>query len=64
MCEFSAGNREMLRTLISSGQDMANWPKEAEHLREMMEKFLSPALNEYFRQNGISIDEEAIEYYG
>lgn len=61
VCEFAAGNREMLRTLISSGRDMANWPKEAVHLREMMENFLSPALDEYFRQNGISIDEEAIE---
>lgn len=60
VCEFAAGNHEMLCTLISSGQDMANWPKEAEHLREMMEKFLSPALDEYFRQNGISIEEEAI----
>lgn len=60
VCEFAAGNREMLRTLVSSGRDMANWPKEAGHLREMIEKFLSPALDEYFRRNGISIDEEAI----
>lgn len=59
VCEFSAGNRDMLRTLISSGRDMTNWPKEAEHLREIMENFLSPALDEYFRQNGISIDNEA-----
>ncbi|MGW8115275.1 MerR family transcriptional regulator [Caproicibacterium sp. NSD3] len=60
VCEFAAGNREMLHTLISSGRDMANWPKEAEHLRELMEKFLSPALDEYFRRNGISIDEGVI----
>lgn len=60
VCEFAAGNSEMLRTLISSGRDMTNWPKEAEHLRELMENFLSPALDEYFKQNGISIDEEEI----
>lgn len=60
VCEFAAGNREMLHTLISSGRDMANWPREAEHLRKMIEKFLSPALDEYFRRNGISIDEEVI----
>ena len=58
--EFAAGNREMLRTLIFSGRDMANWPKEAGHLRETIEKFLSPALDEYFKWNGISIDEEVI----
>lgn len=60
VCDFSAGNRDMLHTLISSGRDMAHWPKEAEHLRGMMEGFLSPALDEYFKRNDISIDEEAI----
>lgn len=58
MCEFSTGNREMLRTLVSSGRDMANWPREAEHLRQMLQNFLALALVTYFRQNGISIIED------
>ena len=58
VCEFSAGNREMLRTLISSGRDMANWPRETEHLRQMLQNFLAPALDTYFRRNGISIFED------
>lgn len=55
VCEFAAGDREMLHTLISSGKDISNWPKEAAPLREMVQNFLTPALDAYFRKNGISI---------
>lgn len=55
--EFSADNPQLLRTLISSGNDMENWPKEAGNVREMIQNLLSPALNRYLQQHNIPIQE-------
>lgn len=51
--EFSQGNPEMLKTLISSGKDIDNWPKEAGGLHAPIKNFLSSALNVYFQRAGI-----------
>lgn len=59
--EFSQGNPDVLRTLISSGRDIDNWPKEARALQEPIKHFLSAALDIYFRQNGLTRITEAGE---
>jgi MerR family transcriptional regulator, thiopeptide resistance regulator len=54
--QFSNGDSEILNTLISSGQDMDNWPEETESMKEVFQKLLAPALGYYFKQNNITAD--------
>lgn len=54
--DFSEDNQELLHTLILSGNDLENWPKESENLKIMIRDFLSPALSLYFKSHDIHID--------
>ncbi|MBP1619230.1 MAG: transcriptional regulator, MerR family [Bacteroidetes bacterium] len=54
--DFSEDNQEWLHTLILTGNDLDNWPKEAGNLKTMMRDFLSPALSLYFKRHDIHID--------
>ncbi len=49
---FAGGNPGVLRALVTSGEDMGNWPKEAQPMREVLERFLVPAMAAYFAQTG------------
>ena len=53
---FSNGDQGILNTLISSGQDMDNWPEETESMKEVFQELLVPALGYYFKQNNIMVD--------
>lgn len=54
--DFSGNDQELLHTLILTGNDLDNWPKEAGNLKTMMRDFLSPALGLYFQKHDIHID--------
>lgn len=57
--EFSRGNQDMLKTLVSSGKDIDNWPVEARSVQEPIKNFLSAALQIYFKEKCISEIKEA-----
>lgn len=50
--EFADGDAEILRTLVASGEDLANWPAEVAPLKDQIERFLSPALQAYLEPAG------------
>lgn len=55
--EFTAGNPGLLRTLIFSGRDMDRWPEQTGPIRKLMQEFLAPALDCYFKRSGIRVEE-------
>ena len=55
--DFSGDNQQLFRTLILTGNDMDNWPKEAGNIKTMMQEFLSPALSLYFQKHDIHIND-------
>lgn len=56
--EFTGGNKHLLQTLMAMGEDMDNWPAEAEVVRESIRDFLSAALDIYFKNNTIHTEWE------
>ncbi|MFT8392037.1 MAG: TipAS antibiotic-recognition domain-containing protein [Sporolactobacillus sp.] len=56
--EFTGDNKPLLQTLMATGEDMDNWPVEAEVMRESIRNFLSAALDIYFRNNSIHTEWE------
>ena len=58
--DFSAGNDALLRTLVASGEDMANWPGHTDEMRNVLKNFLAPALDCYFRRTGQQVPTEKI----
>ncbi len=59
--EFTAGDIDMLETLILAGRDIGNWPEETKNIRESIENFLEKALNIYLQNNGIQITDMRAE---
>jgi DNA-binding transcriptional MerR regulator len=59
--KFAAGDLDMLKTLISVGRDIGNWPVETKIMRESIENFLEEALNIYLHNNGIQIADTLTE---
>jgi DNA-binding transcriptional MerR regulator len=53
--EFTHGDPEILKVLLSAGKDIGNWPQEAQFIRESIENFLEKALDSYLLNNGIKI---------
>jgi DNA-binding transcriptional MerR regulator len=51
--EFTNGDRELLKTLMSVGVDVDNWPDEVKDFKEAVIHFLTDALNIYFKNKGI-----------
>jgi DNA-binding transcriptional MerR regulator len=55
--EFTAGDPAMLKSLLSAGKDIDNWPAETKDIHDAIEQFLSKALGVYFQNNGIQLPE-------
>jgi MerR family transcriptional regulator, thiopeptide resistance regulator len=55
--EFTDGDTNLLKTLLSAGRDISNWPKEAKNTQEAIEHFLKKAFDIYFTNNGIHLPE-------
>lgn len=53
--DFAGGDPQLLHTLVSSGNDINNWPHEAGNAREMIQNLLSPALHLYFERHNLQI---------
>lgn len=54
--DFSAGNPEMMKSLVTMGVDVQNWPDDVKELRGAVINFLSDAMYAYLTSRGISID--------
>lgn len=52
--EFSKGDKNMLKALVSSGKDIDNWPDEARAIQEPVRNFLTAAFETYFKEKCIS----------
>jgi len=55
--EFTAGDPNLLKPLLSAGMDIDNWPKEAQVFQDAIQHFLGEALNIYLKNNGIELTE-------
>lgn len=51
--KFTAGDLNLLNSLICAGLDIQNWPDEAKNVKEPIENFLAKALDIYIHNNGI-----------
>lgn len=50
---FSGGDTELVKTLISAGVDIENWPKETRDFSDAIKNFLGKALDIYLKNNRI-----------
>lgn len=53
------GDPALLKTLMSVGADVDNWPSEVQEFQEAIKTFLTSALDIYFRKNNIQFQEGA-----
>jgi len=56
--QFTGGNFKLIRSLMYVGEDIRNWPEEAEPLKKPIQDFLAEAFNTYLENNGIKIQVE------
>ena len=55
--DFTGGDQELLKTLVSAGTDIGDWPQETKDSWEAIEHFLGKALSIYLDNRGISLSE-------
>lgn len=55
--EFTGGDPNLLRPLLSAGTDIDNWPEESKKFQEAVKNFLSEALDIYLHNMGIQLSE-------
>lgn len=55
--EFTSGDLDLLKPLISAGMDISNWPEETHKFQNEIKSFLSVALGIYLKKIGISLPE-------
>jgi hypothetical protein len=53
--EFTGGDPELLKALISAGMDIEAWPEETKPFREAVGQFLGAALSTYLRERNIEL---------
>ena len=53
----TAGDPELLKTMMEMGKDVDSWPGEAADFKEAIKVFLAEALSEYFRKNQADMGE-------
>ncbi|MEY8001994.1 MerR family transcriptional regulator [Clostridium sp. Mt-5] len=55
--QFTAGDTNLLKSLLYAGRDIKNWPENTTNLKDAIEHFLINALYVYFRKNNIQFSE-------
>lgn len=58
---FTQGDPELLKTLISAGSDIQDWPEESREFRGAVEHFLSAALSLYLSEHQIDLSKGEAE---
>lgn len=53
--EFTSGDPGLLKSLLSAGTDIDNWPKESRKFQDAIKNFLAAALDIYLRGIGIEL---------
>jgi DNA-binding transcriptional MerR regulator len=53
VCEFTSGDKEMMKTLFSIGKDSDKWPENTKDIQKSIESFLAKALYIYLQNNNI-----------
>ncbi|QNK42111.1 MerR family transcriptional regulator [Caproicibacter fermentans] len=56
--EFTQGDADLLKSLMSAGSDTKNWPADTEDFRDAIHHFLADALTFYFQSNHIHLPEQ------
>lgn len=57
VCRFTGGDSSLMKTLLSVGKDIDNWPEGTENIKDAIEHFLTKAFSVYFKNNNIKIPE-------
>lgn len=52
---FTAGDKDLLKTLITAGTDVDNWPGDVGEFKHATKMFLEKAFTEFFRKNDIRL---------
>lgn len=55
--EFTNGDPNLLKPLLSAGMDIHNWPEEAQKFKDAIENFLEKALSVYLCNMGIRLSD-------
>ncbi|MFA6941568.1 MAG: MerR family transcriptional regulator [Clostridiaceae bacterium] len=55
--EFTGGDENLLKPLISAGLDTNNWPEEAKVFQDAIEHFLGKAMEIYLKNKGVNLKE-------
>lgn len=53
--EFTAGDPNLLKPLLSAGMDIGNWPQETRAFQDAIMNFLGKALDIYLKNKGIQL---------
>lgn len=53
--DFTNGDEKLLKTLVSAGSDISEWPDETKDFREVIKNFLATALTVYLKNKNIDL---------